>query len=137
MTKDLPGNLHQSYDCALQPEQKRAKISDGFYANWLPMKPTTEVSHDDASHSTRSHMQPSMPAINAQAQISFLDLLKNSQQRLPRRPVPTNVADMMLDASPVGSLHREKGTDMAKKESVAKTRYMDKQKVASFLMAAG
>lgn len=37
-----------------------------------------------------------------------------------------------LDVTPDAKLWREKGSDMAKKESVAKTRYMDKQKVASF-----
>ena len=60
-----------------------------------------------------------------------------------RRPVLTNVTastpagTRVLDATPDGKLIREKGTDMAKKESVAQTRYMDKQKVASFQMAPG
>ena len=34
-------------------------------------------------------------------------------------------------------LSKPVGTDMAKKEAVAKTRYMDKQRVSPFVLAAG
>lgn len=87
MTKDYSSNLLQSYDCAvLQPEQKRAKISDGLYNNWLPMK-SIESTNDDASPSAASHIKFQMHNTNAhsQAYMNMFDLLqKNSQQRYSR-----------------------------------------------------
>lgn len=43
----------------------------------------------------------------------------------------------MVNGIPLDGKVGRQGTDLAKKESVAKTRYMDKQKVASVSMATG